>query len=335
MQPWVLARLLLGATALLLAVVASAGAARVLSGWHLEAPADARTLRLEREGELLGALLDAAFALALLGSLLTVVAADRLAPSLRGAMCAYGVVHTGSGGAQALTVSLLAALGCAAWRGARAVDLRLPRGTLLRPLAAGALGLTALLAFDLTLSGRFLLGLDFTVVASCCTRVVDAARQETGDGAAPWRTLALALASGLLAMLSHARLWRNPSALAGLLAGALGLLAAGLSGAALSRVAAPFVFETPAHPCAYCLLHSEAQPLGLALLLAWSAAGLTAARTLGVAWAARREGARKTAEALLREESPRGALLWAVTLGALLAPLARYATLTGGLGLFR
>ena len=90
-NPWILARMVLGVAACALAATAGFGAVGVFLRYNASGPPDERTLVLERRSELVAVTLQVAFVLELAASVLTIVAADRMAGSIRGAMCAFGV----------------------------------------------------------------------------------------------------------------------------------------------------------------------------------------------------------------------------------------------------
>src|SRR4051812_48660132 len=100
-NPWILARLALGLAAALLATVAAVGAVGIFARYRDDAAPDERALALERRSELLATTLTLAFTLELGAALLTVLASDRLAGSIRGAMCAFGVFGSSPWGPRA------------------------------------------------------------------------------------------------------------------------------------------------------------------------------------------------------------------------------------------
>ncbi len=335
-HPWILARLALASASLALALLASIAAVRILlvpSG----APADERALRAERDAELASAGLGLAFALELLAAASTVLVAHRLAGSVRGAMCAYGVLQSAEGGALSLEASALAALAASAWLGVRAVDSRIARGSLSRTLARGALVVTALVALDAVLVGRFLLSIDLRAHASCCSTAVGAATRIDPGGRAltsvgvAWVASVAALACVALAAAVRAR--PTPSR-----AGFASVVAFGASALVLASardVVAPFAFESPGHRCVYCLLRAdEAGPFGPVLAVAWAIATAVSAWVLGAAWVGRRAAARAASESALRSIALLWAACWTIVFASAWAPIVAYRLHTGTFALF-
>jgi hypothetical protein len=337
-NPWILARLALGAGAAVLAAIAAVAAVGVLRFYRTEAPADERTLTLERRSELMATTLSLAFGLQIAAATLTVLASDRLAGSIRGAMCAFGVVGSSRWGARAVQLSLVSAMACAAWLATRRVDVRLQRGSLVRSLAALALVVTALLGADLAASAAYFLGLDLDVVATCCSVFVDApsaGRGAIGDaGARTWSLVGGAAAAGL-ALGAGVLLARRATIGRGLAVAALGLVGGVVTLRAVTDVVAPYVYEAPNHRCAYCLLRHESAPAGPVLLAALLLAELCGAGAFAVVPLVRKRGAQRAALDVLERIGRASAVAWALVLVAGAYPIVRYALSTGTLRLFR
>lgn len=317
-NPWILARLAFATLALATALVSTIAAARILA-IPADAPPDARALRAERDAELSAVGLRLALVFAWAGASTTVLAAHRLAGSVRGAMCAYGVLATSPLGARSLVASALSALAASAWLGMRSVDARIARGSLARTLARGAWIVTALIAIDSLSAGAFFLGVDLRAHASCCSTGV--ARAATLDPAArPWVSAAIGPIAAGAAMLAAGAAWRlarAPSVRSAATASVLAVIASASGIVALRDVVAPYAFQSPQHRCAYCLLRVEdAGWLGPLVLIAWTVASALSAYVLGVAWVGRKSAARRAAEASLVAVSRGWAILWLLAMGA-------------------
>lgn len=335
-HPWILARLITGLVAVALATAAAVGAARIFLHYHADAPPDERTLALERQSELVATTLTLAFTVQLFAALLTVLTADRLAGSLRGAMCAYGVLHSHRWGTAALLSSLAAAAGCTAWLATRRVDIRLRRGSLVRTLAGLALGVTGLSYIDLFVNSRFFLGLDFDIVASCCSVFVDSPANST-NGDAKSRTIEL-IAAGfgtVAALVTGAMLARRPTGRRGVVAGAMGLGGGYIALRAVIDVVAPYAYESPYHRCPYCLLHLDVGIAGPILLGALSVGVLSSVAALAVVPLLNRPGARAAALQVLARIGWIQSGSWAVAIVTGAWPMVRYAMVTGTFQLFR
>ncbi|MBI5517389.1 MAG: hypothetical protein HY909_26705 [Deltaproteobacteria bacterium] len=303
------------------------GCVATLRGWRRDAPADARALHLERTAERALGLFSAACGLACGSVALTVLAADELAPSLRGAACAYGVLSAAPGGMDALAVSGVALALASGWWRLRRVDARLPRGSLVRLLAALALPVGAALLLDAWLSLRALSGLDLGVRASCCAvaPVASSGLLEapvTSLGAL--QVLARESALGGAALVAAGALTLEVTALRAWSLGVVSLAAVGPSLRALTDLAAPWVLGRPEHRCAFCLLRAEASPAGPVVLLGLA---LALSSGLGALWVApvlrrgslAREAARRELHALARSAGLGWVLAALGLLGARLA----------------
>lgn len=335
-QPWILARLSLAVSALALALVSSFAAAKILAIPTDSAP-DARALRAERDAELAGAGLSLALFIELLGAFATVLVAHRLAGSVRGAMCAYGVLSSSPLGARALLASAVAAIASAMWLGVRAVDVRIARGSLSRTLAKGALIVTALIVIDAASVGAFLLSIDLRQHASCCStgaaeraRIDPGALALTGPSIGAFASLLSVVALSLIAWLRRA-----PTLLRGVVASLASALAVALSVLAARDVVAPYSFASPAHRCAYCLLRvDEASIAGPLLLVALALAASLSAFTVGAAWVGRRSAAREASLQAMRDASGAWLVAWGVALVAAWIPVVQYRLQSGTFALF-
>jgi hypothetical protein len=335
-QPWILARLSIAAAALALALISSIAAAKILAIPADSAP-DERALRAERDSELAGAGLTLALLIELIGALATVLVAHRLSGSVRGAMCAYGVIASSPLGARAVLASVVAASLASIWLGIRAVDVRLARGSLSRTLAKGALVVTAAIAIDAASVGAFLLSIDLRQHASCCS--TGAAERTSWDpGAHALGSESIGLVATVLASLSLLAIVavrRRPSLERASLASASSAIAVGVGVAAARDVVAPFAFESPAHRCAYCLLRvSEATVAGPTLLIALALAAVIAGFTAGAAWVGRRSAARASSLDAIVSVTRWWIAAWSLALIAAWAPVIQYRLQSGTFALF-
>ncbi len=337
-NPWILARITLGLLATALSLVAAVSAARIFVRYRSTGAPDERTLELERQSELLGTVLSVAFTLEIFAAVFTVVASDRLAGSIRGAMCAFGVFGSNRWGARALAASIGASAACAAWLGTRSVDVRLRRGSLVRSLAGLALVVTGFVLADAWSSVKYFFGLDLDVVATCCSVFVDTARVggEVGrETRARFLELAIAGTTALAAVTAGIMLARRASPARGIASAVLGVGGAALAMRVATDVIAPYVYETPNHRCPYCLLHASAAPAGPALLAGIALAFLTGVAALAVLPHLRRAGARAAALDVLERLGRWQVVAWVVVLIAGAWPILRYGLETGTFQLFR
>jgi hypothetical protein len=337
LRPWILARLSSGVAASLLALVGLVVAWQVLRYWRVGRSSEGQ-LALERRAELVATVVQVALGVAILDLLLTVLAADRLTHSIRGAMCAWGVFDASPWGFRALASSTAAAAACAFWVLLHRLDLRLARPTLTRRKFAALFVVVPLLWLDLGVTAAFFLNLDLSVLATCCSvGLDDEVARNGGAGGGARLTAALgALALGVGAAAAASRAGRGrPGPLLAWLAALLSGTAAAFALPAIVGYVAPHVYETPHHLCPFCLLHlDDAGGLGWPLF-----AGLFAATITGVGLGVlemQRGASEEPAEvsAFERRLGRASALLWLATVALGLAPVLRYAWVTGGASLF-
>lgn len=336
-EPWVLLRLAAGLVALCLFARGAWVAARVLRFSHVASSGEGQ-LAIERQAELSATAVRVGAVVQVLALVLTVIVADRMAPSIRGAMCGYGVVHANEAG----PLSVAATLGAALAAGAYWHLLRLDRAhrslALLRPISWGALLLSCASALDFGFALEWLGGLDLKAVASCCSTGVDAGGEALARGAGgSLRVLATAAALGLLPTAIGAAFWaaRRGGRGGAIGAGAIAMAATAAAAAAAVLEVAPHVYEVPHHRCPYCLFRADAWGIGYPLFGALFVAAVAAlGTTLGALLTI---GVREAddpfpAFARVRLERAAVALGMALALGAV--PVLRYTFLSGGASLF-
>jgi len=335
-RPWLLARLSCGLAAAVLAVVGAAVAVRVLRHFRVAATSEGQ-LALERRAELAAALVEVCLGASLLGLALAVLGADRMTASIRGAMCAWGVLEASPWGLRSLGVSIAASLACALWVALHRLDLGLRAPVLTRAKFTALLAVAPLVVLDLCASTAHALALDLRVVASCCSTGLDGARALVADDASGLPRQLVAggfVASAVMAIALCAFTRRRPSAAAALAVGGASAAAAAFSVPAVLSWVAPHAYETPAHLCPFCLLHADVLGMGwplFAALFAGTALGLGAGL---VGSLERASGEPTVARALEARLSSGAAVSWAVALAVALAPVVRYAIVSGGTPLF-
>jgi len=335
LEPWVFLRLLAGIVASALLVRASVTAVQVLRRFDVMRATEGQLL-LERRVELAGTFVRVGAAAQVVALLLSALSADKLSRGIRGAMCAYGAFNSSPWGFRSLYASVLAALAAGTLAQLYTFDARTKTMELVRPLAWATLLVAPLALVDLALQTAFVLDLDLSVVASCCSVQLDpiaSARGGTVGGPRVAATAAAAIGVGVCILLA----WlvaRRPTRPKVALASAVAFASLPLAIAAIVLEIAPYTFEVPQHHCPFCLLRADAWGLGYplfgALLLAavWSfGAGASAllARKPQVA-----EAWQRFAASRLR----RGALAWGAFALLCLVPVVRYALVSHGASLF-
>lgn len=340
LRPWLVSRVIVGLSASMLAIAAMVVAARALSRDPARTGPVTR-LADEKRIELVSTLFSLAGAFAWLDLLLAVTGADRLAGSLRGAMCAYGVLDASPWGFRALVLAIVSALASSSWRALHAVDLTQREGALTRGKLTGAFFVGPLVLASFAASTRFALDLDFRVIASCCsTGFGPAAASIFGrDGdAEPGAMVALVVLGALaavLALVSTHRAIERRAELVAALASLCAIGAAIVSVPAIVGYVAPHAYETPVHQCPFCLLRvEESGGIGWPLYVSLAVA-LGASLALGVSALS----SRRVPEPLLtlpirRRFAHTAALAWLITIGVAVYPIARFAWITDGASLF-
>ncbi|MBP6766043.1 MAG: hypothetical protein KA141_13645 [Rubrivivax sp.] len=277
LHPPVLALLLtalLGAATLSWAAVF---ALRLLRHWDLASGAR-RQLDLERGTYLVATLLTGVMLAQGAALLLMVFNADRTAPLLVGAMCAYGSFNASVFGFPALYAKMALFFAAVLWLALHHADVWAPDYPLTRRKYALLLWLLPLALADAALSSAYFLDLQPDTLTSCCGTGFSPEREGLGSEAAAMDPkaalvlLAVALATSLLlGVLADSRR-RLAVAYAGVSVAFFAI-------ALLAVVAAVsiYVYEHPHHHCPFCLLKREYGYFGFLLyapLFAGTACGM-------------------------------------------------------------
>jgi hypothetical protein len=335
LEPWVLLRLVAGLVACILFARGALTAQKVLRHFDLQRATEGQ-LALEKQIELGATFVRIAAVVQVLALVLSALGADRMSRGVRGAMCAYGVFGANEWGFRSLAVTGGVALFAGVLAQVYAFDARVRALDLARPLAAMTLAMFPLSLIDLAIATEFLGKLDLTVVASCCSVQLDPVAAAGEGFASGPRVLATVLAViGTVASIAAALLAaRSPTKARITAAGVVTLVSLPAAIAATVLEVAPHAFEVPHHVCPFCLLRSDVLAIGYplygALFLAttWGVgAGVSAVLARG---APARDALAPFARGLLR----RGAAAWALALVIAVAPIARFAIVSGGASLF-
>lgn len=338
LQPLLLARVVAGLAAAALALVGLVAAGRIVAGWSAAGARSEAQLALERRAELVAAIVQVSLVFALVGLGLTVLAADRLAHSVSGAMCAWGVLASTRAGFLALGTSLGAAAATALWTVWHRLDLRMTRPTLTLAKFRSLFFLAPLVVVDFVVALTFALELDLSVVATCCSVSLDEAGGSAFlRGAAvadPTRLGAVGAGLAALALGLAALAARRPSPGRAWSAATASAAAAAASLPAITAYVAPHAYETPGHACPFCLLHADVGGLG------WPLFGATfAAVVLGLGLGVVEAGVRRASEpplarALQQRLGASAAAAWGLALALAAWPVVRWYLATGGAPLF-
>lgn len=335
LEPWILVRLAAGLVAFALFARAGITAQKVLRHFDLRKRTEGQ-LALEKRVELAATFSRVAAVVQVAALALSALSADRLSHGVRGAMCAYGVFSAHDWGFRALAITGGVALVAGVVTQLYAFDARVRTLDLARPLAIATSVMAPLSALDLFATGKFLLGLDLSVVASCCSVQLDPV-SATGEGYATGPRVLFTVVAVLGTLLSIAAALlaaRAPSRLRVLAAGALSLLTLPAALAASVLEVAPHAFEVPSHVCPFCLLRADVFAIGYplygALFLATAWAGGAAASAL----LARGDAVRAALSAFAARRLRFGAIAWACALLLGAFPVVRFLIVGGGASLF-
>jgi hypothetical protein len=335
LEPWVLLRMVAGLAACLLFARGALTAQKVLRHFDVQRATEGQ-LALEKQIELGATLVRLGAVVQVLALVVSVLGADRMSRGVRGAMCAYGVFGANVWGFRSLGVTAGVALLAGVLVQVYAFDARVRALELARPLSVMTLAMFPLALLDLAFAFEFTGKLDLTVVASCCSVQLDPVAAAGAGYASGPRVLATALAVlGTVASIAVALLAvRSPTRARILAAGVVTLVTLPAAFAASMLEVAPHAFEVPQHVCPFCLLRGEVLGIGYplygALFLATAWVVGAAVSALLARGAAAREALAPFAASVLR----RGAVAWALALVVGVAPIARFAALSGGATLF-
>lgn len=335
LEPWVALRLVAGLVALALFVRAALTAQKVLRHFDL-ARATEGQLALEKRFELAATFARVAAVVQVGALVLSVLAADRMSRAIRGAMCGYGVFSANEWGFRALGATCLVAIAAGVLAQVFAFDGRVRTLELARPLAVATCLMAPLSLVDLILAGKFLLGLDLSVVASCCSVRLDAVATAEDAHAIGPRVLVtvLALALTSVAIASAVAAARSPSRARVVVAGLLSLTALVPAGFAVMLEVAPHAFEVPTHTCPFCLLKLDAFALGYPLFGAIFFAVVWAVGAAVSALVARGAFASSSLASFARRRFRLVAIAWLCALALGAAPIVRFTLVAGGASLF-
>lgn len=335
LEPWVLLVMVAAMMSAFLFARAAWTSLRVVRRFEISRATEGQ-LALERRFELASVYVRVAAAAQFATLLLTVIAADRLSKSVRGAMCAYGVFQSEPGGFRALAMSFAVAIAAGVLSELYALNGRVRGMELVRPLAILTVLILPLTIVDFAMTSAFLGRLDLGVVASCCSAQFDSAAASYSFVAGP-RVLAvrgaLIAIGACLVVAALAR--RSPRGQLIVAAGACSLVALPLALASAVLEVAPHAFELPQHVCPFCLLRSDVFYLGYPLFVAILLAVIWSVGAAAGALISRGAESRAALAPFARQRLSRAAVAWIVAVAVGAAPVLRYAIVSGGAPLFQ
>lgn len=335
LEPWVSLRLVAGLVAFGLFVRGAMTAQKVLRHFDVRRATEGQ-LALEKQLELAATFARIGAVVQVLALALSALAADRMSHGVRGAMCAYGVFAAQDWGFRSLITTGGVALIAGVVTQLYAFDTRVRSFELARPLAIATLVMAPLSALDLAAATKFLLGLDLSVVASCCSVQLDPVAATGNEISVGPRVLVtgLALVGTVLSIGAALHAARSPSRGRVIVAGVASALTLPVALLASVLEVAPHAFEVPTHVCPFCLLKPDVLAMGYplygAIFLAMTWAGGAALSAI----VSRHDGARSALSEFARGALRRGATAWAIALVLGAVPVLRFMIVGGGASLF-
>ncbi|MFO0661744.1 MAG: hypothetical protein U0165_18210 [Polyangiaceae bacterium] len=335
-EPWIAIRLVAALTAASLFVHAAWIGTKILRFERVGSTSEGQ-LALERQAELGAATARVGAVIQVLGLLLSVLAADRLTVTIRGAMCGYGVVHANAAGPWSIALTCAAAVAAGVLLQLLKLDDALRKPFLRRPIAIASMVVALVSLTDFRFVWSWLGELDLSVVASCCSSGADAgATTASGFASGPRVPMTIASLVAVPAAIVTAFLARRSrSRSLALSSGFLSVAALPLALETVVLEVAPHVYEVPHHRCAYCLFRHDAWFIGYPLFGAIFLAVVWAVGAAMSAWLTPRDEVSN--DAFVTFAPPvlgREALAWMVALLLAAIPIVRFAIVAPGASLF-
>lgn len=276
LNSWSITLVVISAAALFLSGGTVRTAIRILWHWDIEADT-ARQIQLEYETWLSALLMEYGMVLQLVSLLLLVLAADRYAQVLIGAMCATGAFLANDYGVPLLLVKIVGIFLYGFWIVLHRLDMSSEFLPLTKIKFWYALFLAPLLVLDMILLLLYLTQLQPDIITSCCGVVFG---QASGDGKnlvgpVPVR-LVMALFYGLAGLLFGLSLVllkkTGTTALfgekrTGIVFGLLWLLFFMLSLLVITAVTSSYIYRMPFHRCPFDILKREYHFIGYLIYL--------------------------------------------------------------------
>ena len=281
LNSWSITLIVTSVAALFLAGGTVRTAIRILRFWDAEADT-ARQIQLENETWLSALLMEYGMVLQLVSLLILVLAADRYAEILIGAMCATGAFLANGYGIPLLLVKILGIFLYGFWIVLHRLDMRSEYLPLTRIKFWYALFLAPLLVLDMILLLMYLVQLQPDIITSCCGVIFG---QATGDGKnligpVPVRLvmvvfygLALLLSGFILVLLKKIdRGFFSGEKITGIIFSLLWLSFFFLSLLVITAVISSYIYQMPFHRCPFDILKKEYHFVGyfIYLLLFWA-----------------------------------------------------------------
>lgn len=275
LESWSIALITCSAITLVLGLVGSLSAARVIRYWDRGSDSE-RQIGLEEQIWLAATLIQFALVVQVISALIFIYAAGYFATILKGAMCAAGSLTANGYGLPALALKIITIFVGALWIIVHRLDISCEDYPLTRFKSVWLLFLVPFLCADAFLVIAYLVNLEPEIITSCCGVLFggsDSGGYSLFDFASPHRLVWLTALNGAFAAACSLLLLRSGSAAGkGMVVGSWAAIAGWtslylLAILVITVVVSPYVYALPHHRCPFDLLHYPYAAVGIPLYL--------------------------------------------------------------------
>ncbi|MBU2646244.1 hypothetical protein KKI24_16175 [bacterium] len=283
LNPWILTLLTGHGTLFFVFTLATINAWWIFRGWDFNASSE-KQYRLEKRTYLVSSVMNLTLVIQMLMLVLMVMAADELAKTLPGAMCATGTLSSNEYGFPLLLVKIGSFFIYFVWLVLNLLDNQLETYPLVRAKYLALVFIYPVMVSETVLLLLFTVHLDPTRITSCCGSIYNESSAGLGGtmaGSSPVLTLALFFTAVLAILVWYGMeqtRGTHPTVKKGVLE--IGLWIWLFMSALLTVISfiSTYIYEMLSHKCPFCFLKQEyfyiGVPLYLFLFLA-TATGLT------------------------------------------------------------
>lgn len=284
LHPAVLTLIMVSVLVGFILVYASVHGLQILRWWDLTSGSQ-RQLALERQTYLISTVVAYAMAAETISLFLFVYTAEKIHGLFSGAMCAAGTLNVDFFGYPTLLLKMVNCFLCGLWLIVNRVDTRGYDYPLVRVKNAFLLIITGLVLTEAVLQLLYFGLMRSEVITSCCGTLFSSQASAPRSDLASWGPRGSMIGFYAAAALTGATglyfLWRRR---AGGLFAALSLVLTVLGLSAVLSFVSPYVYESPAHHCPFCLLKEEYRYVGYPLYAALFLGGITGTGVGVIGW---------------------------------------------------
>lgn len=261
---------------ILLVAVSARTAVRVLYRWNLESDSSEQ-IALEGETWLASQLIQLSLFLQIISLFLLMLAADRFAEVLVGAMCAAGAFLANSYGPVSLLTKLVGVFLYGFWVVLHRFDIHSEFYPLMKGKSLYLLLLVPVLLVDFFFTMQYVRLLEPDIITSCCGVLFGTGNEEGFVFLGPLPFLPVVAAYVLISSillgvaLQLSRVDSSPGGVnrpvLAVLLGGVWLVYFGFSLVVITSVISPYVYAMPSHRCPFDLLHMEYNYVGVPIYL--------------------------------------------------------------------